>query len=58
MQPGDLVKVKFAQEEENGVIIKKWGTGLFYVLVDGELHRSHDSMMEKIVTELPQDEAQ
>jgi len=58
MKSGDLVKVKFAQDEENGVIIKKWGTDLFYVLVDGELHRSHESMMEKIVTELPQDEAQ
>ena len=58
MKSGDLVKVKFAQDEENGLIIKKWGTGLFYVLVDGEIHRSHESMMEKIVTELPQDEAQ
>ena len=48
MKSGDLVKVKFAQDEENGVVIKKWGTGLFYVLVGGELHRSHETMMKKI----------
>jgi len=48
MQPGDLVKVTFAQDEENGMIIEKWGTGLFYVLVDGEIHRSHETMMKKI----------
>ena len=58
MKPGDLVKVKFAQDEENGMIIEKWGTGLFYVLVGGDIHRSHESMMEKITTEPPQDEAQ
>jgi hypothetical protein len=58
MKAGDLVKVKFAQDKENGMIIEKRGENYFDVLINGDIHRATLSMMEKITTEPLQDEAQ
>lgn len=58
MKPGDLVKVKFAQDKENGMIIEKRGGDLFYVLIDGDIHRATSTMIEKIATSPAKDETQ
>ena len=58
MKAGDLVKVKFAQDKENGMIIEKRGENYFDVLINGEIHRATSSMIEKIATSPAKDETQ
>ena len=58
MKPGDLVKVKFAQDKENGMIIEKRGENYFDVLINGDIHRATLSMIEKITTSPAKDETQ